>query len=66
MTQWFTDTYKLVRETEAAILVQDADEKEHWLPKSKIEYAPDDGVSISDDMIQVTMPVWLATEKGLC
>lgn len=34
-------------------------EKWHWLPRSQIEIEPD------GDTFIVTMPVWLAKEKGL-
>lgn len=51
-----------VRETSAAILVQDPDESEIWLPQSQIDWPEDADRS---DPITVTMPEWLAEEKGL-
>ena len=53
-------TGTLVRETDKAILF-DNGTAETWLAKSQIEYNPDDLYSIGD----VTLPEWLAKEKGL-
>ena len=52
-------------ETDAAILVSDddTDGSAVWLPKSKIQ-CPAGGVQ-RHDVIEVTMPEWLAIEKGL-
>jgi len=50
-----------VRETDAAILVDDAG-NEVWLPKSQIEF-PDDAKL--DDVIDVSLPEWLAEDKEL-
>ena len=47
------------RETEKAILVTDG-EKEYWLPKSQVEVEPGDR-----GLINVSMPRWLAEDKGL-
>lgn len=66
MTDWFTDDYRFVRKTYEAICVEDADGKEHWLPKSQIVWDEADVDPSQGDMIQVSMPEWLATEKGLC
>jgi hypothetical protein len=46
-----------------AILLEDADGKEHWLPRSQIEFDPDDPDKF--DPITVTMPEWLAEKEGL-
>ena len=48
----------------AAILVSTDGDKENavWLPRSQIEY---DDTGCEGDIIMVTMPVWLATAKGL-
>lgn len=49
---------KLHHQTERAILVSDDGDKANavWLPLSQIEWDEADGI--------VTMPEWLATEKG--
>lgn len=55
-------TVQLLRETEAAILVADADpEDATWLPKSQVEIEPADNGSLH----VVTLPEWLALDKGL-
>lgn len=63
MTTRLTDiTVQLHQTTERAILVSDDGdvEKAVWLPKSQIEYETKSG-----DIIEVTLPEWLATERGL-
>lgn len=55
-------TLKLHAETKLAILVSDdgVEKNAVWLPKSQIEYTePKNGVT------EVTLPEWLATDKGL-
>ncbi len=49
-------------ETEKAILVSDDGERDHavWLPKSRIEIEKKDRA-----VVVVTLPEWLAIEKGL-
>ena len=53
------------RETPAAVLASVDDDREQavWLPKSQVEIEPKlvDGKHYAT----VTMPAWLATEKGL-
>lgn len=44
----------------AVTQMQGAGAKWIWLPKSKIEY-----VAKGNGVIEVTMPTWLAKEKGL-
>lgn len=51
----------LMGETAQAIRVEDADENTVWLPKSQIEIER----RPNDRVITVTMPQWLAEEKGL-
>lgn len=50
-------------ETSAAILVSDDGDKEKavWLPKSQVEFTEPNAKQITE----VTMPEWLAKEKGL-
>lgn len=49
-------------ETKAAILVSDDGDKENavWLPKSQVEFTEP-----KNNITEVTMPEWLAKEKGL-
>lgn len=49
----------LRHETPAAYLVDTGDPQQVWLPKSQCEYYKDRNIEI------VTMPTWLAKEKGL-
>ena len=53
-------TLQLHHETDRAILVSDGDAKV-WLAKSQCEHSPANERGI----VQVTLPEWLATEKGL-
>lgn len=50
---------EFLRDSGRAIKVSDGNVEE-WLPKSQIEYDGEPG-----DTITVTMPNWLALEKGL-
>lgn len=56
-------TMTLHIETANAIRVSDDgdNEKGVWLPKSQIEFTPPNAKKITE----VTMPTWLAKEKGL-
>lgn len=49
-----------------AIKVISADEKEVWIPKAEIEsgYDDDDKPSAGDELC-LTIPMWLATDRGL-
>jgi hypothetical protein len=51
-------------ETALAILVSDDGDEDTavWLPKSQIEYP---GIAIKGFVITVTLPEWLAMDKGL-
>jgi hypothetical protein len=54
----------LLRQTERAILVNETEDNSAqsvWLPKSKVEF---DDVTLGT-ITTVTLPEWLATEKGL-
>ncbi len=53
-------TVELITDTDRAILVTDGGHPV-WLPKSQIEYERR-GVG---GLYEVTLPVWLAHEKGL-
>ncbi len=51
-------------ETDKAILFSDTAHKEDavWLPKSQVEFVHDGG---QERFITVTLPEWLAKDKGL-
>lgn len=53
-------TVTKLAETDAAVKVCDGDEVGVWLPKSQIEIEPAKG-----GLFTVTLPEWLATNKGL-
>lgn len=53
-----------VRSSDAAILVEDPDGDEVWLPKSEIEWPKEAGAERGDS-ITITMSEWLAEDKGL-
>lgn len=62
MTRLTDITVRLVQQTERAILVCDSDDldKAVWLPKSQVEFEEKAG-----DIVEVTLPEWLAIERGL-
>ena len=55
-------TVQLHHETDKAVLVSDDGNKMHavWLPKSQIEIE-DKGKGV----LEITLPIWIAKEKGL-
>lgn len=55
-------TVHLHQETERAILVSDDGDRDKavWLPKSQVEYVAKPG-----GICEVSLPEWLATERGL-
>lgn len=59
----FDGTFQFVRETDRAICVAEGENDHYWLPKSQVEY--DDKPYKRGDKIEVTMPMWLAKEKGI-
>jgi len=54
-------------ETKLAILVSDDGEAKNavWLPLSQIEVAAVAGTGAAKGLVLVTLPEWLATDKGL-
>ena len=51
--------------TPKALLVLDGDEEEHWIPKSQICDESDiDESAEAGDQGELTLPEWLAIEKG--
>ncbi|MBI5940108.1 MAG: hypothetical protein HY859_06755 [Caulobacterales bacterium] len=55
-------TVRLIQQTERGILVNDSDDPDNavWLPKSQVEFVEKGG-----DLIEVTLPEWLAIERKL-
>ena len=55
---------QVVRRTNLAILIKDADDKEIWLPLSQIVIIEED---VFDDAgtVKLSVPEWMAIEKGL-
>lgn len=53
--------FELRHETDLAILVSDGGEPV-WLPKSQVEVEP---AASPSGLVSVTLPEWLAEEKGL-
>lgn len=53
--------FLFLAESEKAIKVSESQDGEpsFWLPKSQIEY------EIKEGLVEVTMPIWLAREKGV-
>lgn len=57
----YDGSFELLRETELAIHVTDDGGKtKHWLPKSQVQYEKK-----QDGSYEVTMPRWLAIDKGI-
>lgn len=55
-------TVFLKHETESAVLITEDGETDIWLPKSQVEY---NLIDQKKDLYEVTLPEWLAKEKGL-
>ena len=53
---------EFVDSTESAILVEDADDKKIWLPLSQVEILEE---ALSGEGLKLSIPEWLAIEKGL-
>lgn len=51
-----------LRETDKAVCVTDDGKREVWLPLSQIEIERKPGTT---DLYEVTLPTWLAKDKGL-
>lgn len=52
-----------LRPAGGATVLEDADGKEHLLPRSQVELDPEDPDQY--DPVTVTMPEWLAVREGL-
>lgn len=65
MSDWYTDDFKFIRQSDDAICVEDGDENQVWLPKSAIDWDSADVFVDSGEIFQVSMPQWLAEQKGL-
>lgn len=62
--QLWDGTFIRLAETDKALLISDTGEKVRgkWVPKSQVEvHVPD---ATKDNLIEVTMPLWLAEDKG--
>ena len=56
----------LVSRTHAAVLIQDADDKQHWLPLSQVEILEEKAVDAGEEpLVKLGVPEWLAIRKGL-
>ena len=58
---------QFVRQTEMAILILDGN-KEIWIPKSQInkgDEEPDYDSLTNGDLLEITIPEWLALDKGI-
>jgi hypothetical protein len=53
-------TAEIIHETDAALLLNDGT-GETWVPKSQISYPDGAGAG---DTVEVTMPEWLAQDRG--
>lgn len=52
--------------TDSSILVADGDHEEGvWLPLSKIEWERKSPVYTKPEIIEITLPEWLAMDRGL-
>ena len=52
----------LLRQTDLAVLVEDEDQTQAWLPKSQIEI--EDQLT-PGDVVDVVLPTWLAQQSDL-
>ena len=54
---------EILNETDLDIFISDGD-KEVWIPKSQIIEPSDGEYMVGDIMLTITIPEWLAIEKG--
>ena len=59
--EFLTISATILQETDDAILIE-CDGQEEWLPISQIDFAGERG----DTDVEITLPDWLAEERGLC
>lgn len=52
----------IVGETDKAYRIEHGGEEPCWIPKDQVEFYPDEGSSTKG---QLTLPMWLAIEKGI-
>lgn len=55
---------EIVADTDLALLVSDGD-RQAWLPKSQLIDYEDSGLIYEGKAVTLTMPEWLAKDKGL-
>lgn len=66
MSRLMDITVILVHQTDGAILVAEDEEHEGvWLPKSRVEFVVIRKTKSGHDVAEVTLPEYLAQEKGL-
>lgn len=59
-------TMELLTTTESAICVRDGDHDEGvWLPRSKVEWERKSPMYRRPMIIEITLPEWLAMDRGL-
>lgn len=57
---------QLLTMTESAVLVSDGDHEDGvWLPRSKIEWERKSPIFRKPEIIELTIPEWLAKDRGL-
>lgn len=69
MSEWFTDKVVFVRHNGMSALFQhteDPEDGEFWIPLSKIDADVDWNDLNRGDVIQISIPLWLAEKEGLC
>ena len=58
--------FLVMKVTDLALLLVDADDCEHWIPKSQMDSDGGiDGDSVAGEEGELIIPEWLAVEKGL-
>lgn len=59
-------TMELLSEAENTILVADGDHEDGvWLPKSKVEWERKSPIHQRPEIIEITLPEWLAMDREL-
>lgn len=66
MSDWFTCDVEFINRSSDSIHVRNENDEEVWLPISLVETDEDLFELDGDELIQITIPVWLAEKKGMC